>query len=68
MSRGNPFRTKVHIGVPHTTEVACGASSHQANGMYREHITCKQCKQTDLYKRLPNLPARFRKTKREAGK
>jgi hypothetical protein len=62
------FRPKCHVLIPFTTQVACGAPSHHANALYREQVTCKHCKETDLYKALPNLPARFRKTKKELRK
>lgn len=62
------FRAKVHVLIPFTTQVACGAPSHHATAFTREQVTCKQCRKTEQFKALPNTPARIRKTKREARK
>lgn len=62
------WRVKTHVLIPYTTEVACGAATHHANALYREQVTCKACRKTEQFKALPNKPARFRKTKREARK
>ena len=51
---------KTHVLVPYTTQVACGAASHSRNALYREQVTCRLCKKTDLYKALGNIPRRFR--------
>jgi hypothetical protein len=55
------MRHKTHVLIPFTTQVACGAPNHTANAGYREQVTCKLCRKTDEYKRLPNRPRRFRK-------
>ena len=46
-------KTRVHVLIPYTTEVACGAASHYITASFREQVTCKLCKKTDLYKKLP---------------
>ena len=46
--------SKVHVLIPLTTKVACGAPSHNANAIVREGVTCKLCKKTSEYKKLPN--------------
>ena len=48
--------TKVHILIPNTTQVACGAASFYNNAAFRESVTCKICKKSEYYKLLPNLP------------
>lgn len=50
------MKHKTHVLIPFTTEVACGAPHHSANGAYREHITCKACRRTEEFKKLPVLP------------
>lgn len=42
----------VHVLVPFTTQVACGAAGHSANAAYRHQVTCEQCKKTSFYKML----------------
>ena len=51
----------VHVLIPYTFQVACAAPSFYRNAMYREQVTCKNCKKTGHYKRLPNMPKRYRK-------
>ena len=53
----------VHVLIPYTTSVACGAKSHQANAAYRDQVTCRLCKETAEYRALSVLPKRFRKIK-----
>ncbi|WP_274644178.1 hypothetical protein [Pseudomonas serbica] len=47
-------KSMVHVLIPYTTEVACGMPGHMANAGVREDVTCKRCKKTDQYKKLPN--------------
>ncbi len=67
--QGMPFLENImaitHVLIPFTTEVACGSPGHEANAAYREMVTCRQCRASPLFRDLPNLPTRFRKTKRE---
>jgi len=42
----------IHVLIPYTTEVACGAPSHYETTGSRETVTCKLCKKTDWYKQL----------------
>lgn len=51
---------KVHVLIPFTTNVACGAPHFTANGAYRESITCRLCRLTDEFKRLPAMPRKYR--------
>lgn len=44
----------VHVLIPYTTQVACGAPSHYVNAWCREVVTCKTCKKSEHYKNLPN--------------
>lgn len=44
----------VHVLIPYTTQVACGAHSHYEITMARDNVTCKACKKTDWYKQLPS--------------
>lgn len=55
------FTRFTHVLIPYTTEVACGAPSHYSNAIYREQVTCKNCKKTNHYKALSNRPRKFRK-------
>lgn len=51
---------KVHVLIPYTTTVACGAPHHTANASFRELITCKVCRKTEQFKKLNTLPKSFR--------
>lgn len=51
----------VHVGIPYTVGVACGAPGYYATAMYREGVTCRLCKKTEYYKNLKSLPRKFRK-------
>lgn len=53
-------KTLAHVLIPYTTEVACGAPGHYRTPSYRDQITCKLCKKTEWYKKLPTLPRRYR--------
>ena len=48
------MKSKVHVLIPYTTEVACGAPSHYRTAMVRESVTCKKCRETEHFKNLPN--------------
>ncbi len=50
------MKHKTHVLIPYTTAVACGAHNHAATRMFRAQITCKLCRRTDEFKRLPNRP------------
>ena len=52
---------QTHVLIPYTTRVACDAPSCYSNAMYREQVTCKNCKKTEHYKHLPNMPKRYLK-------
>lgn len=47
---------KVHVLIPYTTKVACGAPHHTEVGLYREQITCRLCRNTPEFLALRNLP------------
>lgn len=51
---------KVHVLIPYTTEVACGAKTHYETATCRESVTCRLCKKTDHYKNLKPLARKFR--------
>ena len=46
-------KSLVHVLIPNTNQVACGAPSHYQTGFVRSAITCKNCKKTEWYKQLP---------------
>jgi hypothetical protein len=47
-------KSKVHVIIPYTTSSACGASHMGQNGSTRECITCKACRKTEQFKKLPS--------------
>ena len=53
--------SKIHVLIPYTTEVACGEKSHYVNASFRSQVTCPNCKKSEHYKNLPQLPRKFRK-------
>lgn len=55
------MKGKVHVLIPYTTEVACGQQGFSASALYREQVTCKRCRESELFKKLSNLPKRLRK-------
>ena len=56
---------KVHVLIPYTTEVACGQQGYTANGGVRERITCRLCRETEWFKKLPSMPRKFREAKKK---
>lgn len=55
----------VHVLIPFTTNVACGAAGHDRIAAYRQQVTCKVCKTTAQYKALRPLPRQYQ---REPGR
>lgn len=56
----------IHVGIPYTTEVACGTHGSVQNAGVREDVTCKICKRSEYYKALPN--SKMRKAGKDKGK
>ena len=54
-------KTLCHVIVPYTTTVTCGKPSHYINSIYRDQVTCKACRKTEWFKKLPTQPRKFRK-------
>lgn len=55
------MKSKSHVLIPYTTQVACGAPHHAINAAYREQVTCKVCRASPLFKQLPSMPRKYRK-------
>ncbi|MCK5020168.1 MAG: hypothetical protein KAS32_24230 [Candidatus Peribacteraceae bacterium] len=46
------MKSKIHVIIPNTTEVLCGAPSHYMNALYREQVTCKNCRKHPDFKQI----------------
>ena len=54
------MKHKTHVLIPFTTTVACGSPHYSVAAGYREQVTCKICRRSDDFKKLPKLPKRQR--------